>query len=557
MNSRRRGGVEHPARAFDIDACHQPLVGDGIDDPGEVHDDIDSLEQRSKLGTRDIDALEFRVVRQAFRFANVEAEHSFDQRMLGQHGKQMTSNETGSAGDGHGMHLHRLDRVADPSQPGEPEEPDDPTGPGPFGHPSLPGFPFGGAGGPGATFDFSQVDLSQLMHMLQSDGPVNWEIADQTARWVALEGRQEAAVAAADVTQLEELAHAAQTLVVGETGLVSTFVAELQCVGLEGWVDLHLVALRPVLEALAATLGNTMRVVGEEADAEEGGTAESFPGMPAGLSPGAFGGMGAMLGMLAPVLLGVQAGSMIGFLAQHALGRYDLPLPTGPLPTTAAPGGDQPTLCFVVANIDAFEQAWELPRDDLRFYVALHEVVHAATRSVPWVRSRLVRLSVDYVSGYEIDPAAFESEFGEIDPDDPAAIQRMTQNPERVLGALQSPRQAVPREELQRLTSVIEGYADFVLERVGRRLIPTFDRIHEAMQRHRVERGEAERFMEGLLGLKLERAHYDRGQAFCAGVVERSGTEGLNRLWEREEMLPTVSELEAPGLWLARIDLPA
>ena len=319
-----------------------------------------------------------------------------------------------------------------------------------------------GAGGPGAVFDFSQLDLSQLFRMLQSDGPVNWEIADQTARWIALEGRQEAAVAAADRAQLEELAHAAQTLVVGETGLASTFVAQLQCMGLDGWVDLHLVALRPVLEALAATLGETMRVAGEEADAEEGGSVESFPGMPAGLSPGAFGGMGAMLGMLAPMLLGVQAGSMIGFLAQHALGRYDLPLPTD----------EAPTLCFVVANIDAFEQAWELPRDDLRFYVALHEVVHAATRSVPWVRSRLVRLSIDYVSGYEIDPAAFEAEFGEIDPDDPAAIQRMTQNPERVLGALQSPRQEGPREELQRLTSVIEGYADFVLERVGRRLIP-------------------------------------------------------------------------------------
>ena len=91
----------------------------------------------------------------------------------------------------------------------------------------------------------------------------------------------------------------------------------------------------------------------------------------------------------------------------------------------------------------------------------------------------------------------------------------MTASPERVLGAMQSPRQAAPREELQRLTSVIEGYADHVLDRVGRRLIPTFDQIHEAMQRHRVERGEAERFIEGLLGLKLERAHYERGQAFC------------------------------------------
>jgi uncharacterized protein (DUF2342 family) len=37
--------------------------------------------------------------------------------------------------------------------------------------------------------------------------------------------------------------------------------------------------------------------------------------------------------------------------------------------------------------------------------------------------------------------------------------------------------------------------------------------------------------------------------------VERAGTEGLNRLWESPHMVPTGPELEAPGLWLARIDL--
>jgi uncharacterized protein (DUF2342 family) len=102
----------------------------------------------------------------------------------------------------------------------------------------------------------------------------------------------------------------------------------------------------------------------------------------------------------------------------------------------------------------------------------------------------------------------------------------------------------------------MEGYADHVLGIIGRRLIATFDQIHEAMQRHRVERGEAERFIEGLLGLKLERAHYERGQAFVDGVVERAGLDGLNRLWDGPAMLPTPNELDAPGLWLARIDLP-
>jgi len=425
--------------------------------------------------------------------------------------------------------------------------------------PGIPGFLFGAPGGgqfDPSTFDLSQIDLSQVMRMLQSSGPVNWEVARQTAEWVALEGKTDTLVSAADHTQFEELAHAAQTLVVGETGLTATFATALTTVGPQGWVDLHLVALRPVLEALASTLNDAMQQDDDDPDAEMPAMAmPGFEGTPfAGMAGMA--GLGNMMGLLAPALLGVQAGSMIGYLAQHALGRYDLPLPTGSAPVGDTAGGDAPTLCFVVSNIDAFEAAWSLPRDDLRFYVALHETVHAATRSVPWVRGKLVELAIDYVSNYEIDPAAFEAEFGMIDPQDPESMQRLTESPERVLGAMQSPRQIAPRDELQRLTAVVEGYADHILSQVGRRLIPTFGQIHEAMQRHRVERGEAERFIEGLLGLKLERAHYERGQAFVDGVVERAGIEGLNRLWDDPVMLPTPNELDAPGLWLARIDLP-
>lgn len=464
--------------------------------------------------------------------------------------------------------------MADPSQPGDPDEPEEPETPSGSGGPhapfgGIPGIPFGiGAGGPGNEFDLSQLDLSQIdlgqvMRMLQSDGPVNWEIARQTAEWVALEGRTESAVTAQDREQFDELSHAAQTLVVGETGLTATFGTQLSVLGRQGWVDLHLVALRPVLEAFATTLAETMRGEGDDADLDDEGFGGFPPGALGGLEGiaglggmGALAGMGNIVGLLAPALLGVQAGSLIGYLAQHALGRYDLPLPTGPAPTDTTPGGDAPSLCFVVPNIDAFEAAWSLPRADLRFYVTLHECVHAAARSVPWVRGALVRLALDFVSNYEIDPSAFEAEFGDIDPQDPSSLQSMAENPQRVLGAMHSARQDAPREALQRLTAVVEGYADLVLARIGHRLIPTFDQIHEAMQRHRVERGEAERFIEGLLGLKIERAHYDRGHAFCSGVVERGGLAGLNRLWEGEALLPTPSELEAPGLWLARIELP-
>jgi putative hydrolase len=403
--------------------------------------------------------------------------------------------------------------------------------------------------GPGG-FDLSQIDMTQMMRMLQSEGPVNWEIASQVATWVATNGEPEPAVDDDAGVQFEELASAAQAHVVAETGLTTAFQAPVRAMNRAGWASLHVGALRRVLESLAGNLEAAMAAAQAEEpfDSTEASAAE--PGQPdlgalLGLPPGADP-FGRLLTTLAPVLLGVQAGSMIGYLAQHALGRYDLPLPAD----------DAPSLSFVVPNLDAFEQEWELPRTDLRFYVAVHEVLHAAQRLVPWVQERLVSLAAEYVAAYELDPAAFESRFGDIDPNNPESLAAIAQQPEALLGAMQSERQREVLVRLQTFMSVLEGYADVVLDRIGERLIPSYGQIDEAMKRHRLVRGEADRFIEGLLGLRLEREHYERGEAFCRGVIERAGAEGLNRLWEREAMLPTPAELEAPGLWLARIDLP-
>jgi putative hydrolase len=393
------------------------------------------------------------------------------------------------------------------------------------------------------------MDLAQLMRMLQSPGPVNWEIAAQLAGYVALEGEDhEAPIPSTAAAELHELARAAESHVVAETGLDAAFGLEVRAIGRREWADLHLEALKPVLEALAVTMRRTLDA-GAADDDPDAARPPAF-GHPSGGGPFPFGAgadpFGGMLTMLAPLLLGVQSGSMVGYLAQHALGRYDLPLPTS----------DAPSLAFVVPNLDAFQEAWSLDRRDLRFYVALHEVIHAAVRAVPWARARLVRLATEYVSAYEVDPSAFEAQFGAIDPSDPASLAGVAEHPEALLGAMQSDRQREILARVQSTTMVIEGYGDVVLERIGGRLLPDFGRIHEAMQRHHVDQGEAGRFVEGLLGLRLEREHYERGQAFCRGVIERAGTEGLNRLWTDERMLPTSNELDAPGLWLARIDLP-
>jgi uncharacterized protein (DUF2342 family) len=47
----------------------------------------------------------------------------------------------------------------------------------------------------------------------------------------------------------------------------------------------------------------------------------------------------------------------------------------------------------------------------------------------------------------------------------------------------------------------------------------------------------------------------DRGVAFVEGVIEREGEAGLARLWTSPRALPTPAEVDAPGLWLARLEV--
>ena len=112
------------------------------------------------------------------------------------------------------------------------------------------------------------------------------------------------------------------------------------------------------------------------------------------------------------------------------------------------------------------------------------------------------------------------------------------------------------RRQLAALVSALEGYVDHVMDTTGRRLVEAHRSLSEALRRRRVERSEGDRFVERLFGLELGQDQYDRGTAFVRGVVDRAGEDGLRRLWLSTVELPTPAEVDAPGLWLERIDLP-
>jgi putative hydrolase len=228
------------------------------------------------------------------------------------------------------------------------------------------------------------------------------------------------------------------------------------------------------------------------------------------------------------------------------MGQYDLPIPRPP--------SDE--LLVVPATINAFADDWSLPPDDVLLWVCLSEVAHHAVLSRPHVRARLDELLAEYVSGFEPDTGALDSRLEGIDPANPESLQAVLGDPETLLGAIQSPAQHDTRRHLDALVAAVEGYVDHALDTVGERLIGSYPSLTEALRRRRVMRGDGDKFVERLFGLELGQAQYDRGSAFVDGVVERAGEDGLARLWSSARELPTPAEVDAPGLWLERINIP-
>src|SRR5437588_7561044 len=342
---------------------------------------------------------------------------------------------------------------------------------------------------------FGGFDLSQMLRFLQSDGPVHWEIARQVARWVALEGGSEPAVAAAERARLSEVSAAAEQRVLAETGEAPPG-RPLSLLGRAEWADQALVTLKPVLEKLAVSLqGELPDLSADDLEGMPNPFAGMFgmggPGEPGSGEMGAnpLAGMAGMFGALGPLLLGVQCGFMVGQLAQSLLSEHDLLLPIA----------DPPRPTLIVPNLEAFHAAWSIPADDLRFYLALGEGVRSRLVARPWVRERLVRLASEYVSSFRVDTAALEAQLGSIDLSDPSSFEGAMLDPDAMLGAMQSPEQLAVPERFQLTTAVLETYADSLVGRLAEPMVKSLSTIREAMRRHVVERSEADRFIQRLL----------------------------------------------------------
>ena len=381
--------------------------------------------------------------------------------------------------------------------------------------------------------------FGDLARALSGQGPLNWDAARQFAQLAASSGGTEANVDPSIRFALTALARIVEPHVLDVTGHeLGSY--EIATVTPGVWAQQTLDAYRPLFTELAVSLGKR-----PPADDDANNTSDD---------PMAGDPMAAMMlsltQMMAPAMLGMAIGSMVGHLATRAFGQYDLPIPRA--------GSHQ--VSVIPSTIDAFADDWSLPHDSMRLWVLVQELTSHVVFSVEHIREGISELVRAHVGAFQPDPSAVAEKLGsiEMDGDDPMqAIQRSLGDPEILLGAVRSAAQIALQPQLDAALAAVVGYVDHVVDLVATRLIGgDAARISEAVRRRRIETSPDEIFVERLLGLRLTRQQVEAGRAFTAGVFERGGDAAVNQLLTRAGALPTPAELHAPGLWLARLELP-
>src|SRR5215211_755906 len=341
---------------------------------------------------------------------------------------------------------------------------------------------------------------------------VAWSLARQVARLAA--GGDDSTRADFDVTalclELEE--HVAEY-----TGLsLAAPVPAPELVTRAEWASVNLDALARLLDPVAERLDRRLAFAGPLAGALRAGAAAT---------------------------LAAEAGLVVGYVSQRVLGQYELSLLGGDAP---------PRLLFVAPNLRKAVRELEVDADAFHRWISAHELTHVFQfQSVPWLRDHLSGMVREYLS--TVDVRIERGAAGGL-PSLPHPARIVELFREGGLAALvQTREQRSLMARVQAAMAVVEGYSEHVMDAIAPEAIPEQEKLRAAMDARRRSRSAPERILERLLGLDFKMRQYELGKRFCDAVADAAGIEGLNRVWESPESLPTVEELENPPAWLERL----
>jgi coenzyme F420 biosynthesis associated uncharacterized protein len=360
------------------------------------------------------------------------------------------------------------------------------------------------------------------------DGLVDWGRVERlaAARLERLPGKLSAAEIEAASSQYNAAMRRLVPALEGALGVPLPGVTERQsAVTRVDWARANLVTFRTVFERLEAGFGASLRP----------------PEGDLGATLLAIAGRGLFAGQLALFL---------GYLGSRVLGQYDLAL----LAAESQPG----QLLFVEENIRATAAILDVPLADFRLWIALHETTHAFEfEAHPWLRpylaERLERSLTGLIQTSRPEPGGGAgSRWSRLWSNGPDQAADSVANGwlERFL----DPAARRNLAETQAVMSLLEGYADWIMDQVGVTLLPNVAQLRERFEaRRNTPRRGFDAVLSRLMGMDVKLAQYHSGERFVAGVAAAGGPAALARLWAGPEFLPNAAELADPAVWIARV----
>jgi len=360
--------------------------------------------------------------------------------------------------------------------------------------------------------------FEQLFRLFQSSGPVNWKLAREITKRLA--GEREP-IDPGLAEEYLELARAADLRIEAASSLPAPSPGDLNPTDRSTW---------------AADNQQTFRVLVEPLSGKLTGGFEDLPGAES------LGQIGSMLAPMGPAILGMQAGTMVGFLSHRTLGQFD----------TGIPAMDQDRPYVVVPNVEAFAVDSDLDPKQVRLWAVLHEMVFQRVMEIEWLRGHFVSLVEAFYETVEFDFSDLMGNLAALE--DPAQLQELlgedgAQTPALLKGTSDPERLAA----IQAFTALVEGYGDYLVRTAGEEVLPGLSEIEAANSLRRMEPDQAEQYLQQVVGLDLQRSRADDAAGFFRELEQRWGEDALNRIWEDPEHLPTLQELTDPVGWAARV----
>jgi putative hydrolase len=345
--------------------------------------------------------------------------------------------------------------------------------------------------------------FARLFELFDQPGPVNWKLAAEVARHLAGEHQPVEPWAAEEFRDLARLAEYRLEAVAPFRVAASSDVLPLDQ---RSWAERNLESYASLVEPFSTSVGG------------DGPVAPLFAQM-------------------APVIVGLQAGSLVGSLSTWVVAGFDAGLP----PEHPGP------MTLIVPNVSALEVD-DVDVHEVRLWVTTNEAAFRTVCQVPWMQDHLAHLVGAFASATHIDP----SKLGGLMAGgaDPAELERAIEDAGGISSLIGGEEAEAPRAELEAFLGAVTGCSRLLARRALGTTAPNFDKISETRDRLRTET------IAGVptIGVGPVDPEATRlGDVFNQEVERRYGDDALTGLWSDPTRMPSAAELRDPTAWAARV----